>query len=432
MDIVLNTTTETTDEETQKLLRRRSVYKHLNALQPDVVAEYPHGKIIIISYSDEYEVALSKFSQKNISILGISFLWKSEIKEKSIFSTSLGIKIPVIPLSKLKGYVYAKKFVVYPKRESRIETQYFRTRRILAEHGINHYATLESELDFLTARRFVLSKPNIFVKNINKIAEVCSLLSSQAEKDTYLRFIMGMLTRNKSYTRQSQKTSYYHPEVPFQEGDVVIDAGVSGDIITSKFISKQCGETGKVFGFEPDQEAFNIARQEFETEGLNNYELIPEGLWKESTRAFISKKTKGRSAVLSLNPPLKGQAISIETCSLTSVDDFVEKRELKKVDAIKMDIEGAEPDALFGSILTIKKHKPKLYISIYHDFTHMYEIPLLLKQLNPKYQLYIEQHSWNLYDLTLFAIEPSQSAKDDEFFADCDGSQDIEKDQNSG
>lgn len=58
---------------------------------------------------------------------------------------------------------------------------------------------------------------------------------------------------------------------------------------------------------------------------------------------------------------------------------------------IKMDIEGAELDALIGAKNTLIKNSPKLAICIYHKWSHRWEIPLLLKEYLPEYKFYLKK-----------------------------------------
>ena len=48
------------------------------------------------------------------------------------------------------------------------------------------------------------------------------------------------------------------------------------------------------------------------------------------------------------------------------IDDWVSKNKIKKLDFIKMDIEGAEIEALDGCVQTIEKLKPNFAIASYH------------------------------------------------------------------
>ena len=65
----------------------------------------------------------------------------------------------------------------------------------------------------------------------------------------------------------------------------------------------------------------------------------------------------------------------------------------EKVTMIKMDIEGYELKALMGAKQIIKEQKPKLAICAYHTFSHLWEIPLLIKSLNPDYKIYLRHHT---------------------------------------
>jgi len=69
------------------------------------------------------------------------------------------------------------------------------------------------------------------------------------------------------------------------------------------------------------------------------------------------------------------------------LDEFVKKENIKRVDFIKMDIEGAEFDTLKGAVKTLKRDKPDLIITIYHKGEHFFEMPKWLKKQVPEYNL---------------------------------------------
>ena len=76
--------------------------------------------------------------------------------------------------------------------------------------------------------------------------------------------------------------------------------------------------------------------------------------------------------------------------NITTIDEFCKLNNIKP-NFIKMDIEGAELDAIIGSKSTILEYKPKLAICIYHRFSHRWEIPLLIHEILPEYKFYIKK-----------------------------------------
>ena len=72
---------------------------------------------------------------------------------------------------------------------------------------------------------------------------------------------------------------------------------------------------------------------------------------------------------------------------------------------IKMDIEGSEYRALLGARETIKKYRPGLAICLYHKPEHLWQIPLLVRQLTEKGgQFFIRCHAFNGFDLVLYYL----------------------------
>jgi len=78
---------------------------------------------------------------------------------------------------------------------------------------------------------------------------------------------------------------------------------------------------------------------------------------------------------------------------------------------IKMDIEGAEYDALLGAREMIHRHRPGLAICLYHRPAHLWQIPLLLHDWNLGYRFFLRSHRFNGFDLVLYAMPVDSSAK---------------------
>jgi FkbM family methyltransferase len=96
--------------------------------------------------------------------------------------------------------------------------------------------------------------------------------------------------------------------------------------------------------------------------------------------------------------------LAIDSFASTSLDDYASSK-LSRVDFIKMDIEGAEMDAIDGAGKIIREFKPRLAISAYHKAEDLYEIPIKLKSLNPSYELYFGHHSPVGWESVFYAVQ---------------------------
>lgn len=85
---------------------------------------------------------------------------------------------------------------------------------------------------------------------------------------------------------------------------------------------------------------------------------------------------------------------------IARIDDEVQD---EKVTFIKMDIEGAELDALKGAKDTILRDKPKLAICIYHKKSDLYELPGYILSLVPEYKLCVRHYTSISWETVLYA-----------------------------
>jgi len=75
---------------------------------------------------------------------------------------------------------------------------------------------------------------------------------------------------------------------------------------------------------------------------------------------------------------------------------------------IKMDIEGAETEALRGTSRILRKSAPVLAISAYHKPNHLWRIPHLIKSLRPDYRLFLRPHNEECWDTVCYAVPESR------------------------
>jgi FkbM family methyltransferase len=182
------------------------------------------------------------------------------------------------------------------------------------------------------------------------------------------------------------------------EGDVVIDAGGCWGDTALCFAQK----AARVFCFESMSSNIAIIGQNISlNEALGSkITVIQKALWNRSgeTLVFVDSGPGSR-------PSSEGPGVHVET---QTIDDFASANELKRVDFIKMDIEGGEPQALLGAEKTIRTHRPKLAISVYHDIAHLAWVPNWIASLDLGYRFYLDQFTIHLEETVLFARSESR------------------------
>lgn len=148
----------------------------------------------------------------------------------------------------------------------------------------------------------------------------------------------------------------------------------------------------EIIAFEPDNNNISVCSKQLEILGID-FKLINKGCWREKgVLRFFSNEVVSSSSHLSEN----GNVV----VNVTSIDDCVDG----PVKYIKMDIEGAEVEALYGAERIIRKYKPALAISIYHKFEDLWTIPNVIRSFNLDYQIYVRHYWINQCETVLYAV----------------------------
>lgn len=242
-----------------------------------------------------------------------------------------------------------------------------------------------------------------FEEYLNNYRDAIVLISSRVyNQQIFLQLIEAgvsadnILNVGKMNDKLSEEQYFDLPELKANSNtcaECFVDAGCLDGKSTIGF-SKWCnGRYSKIWAFEPDETSFRFCQEKLECEGIHNCELVSAGLWNESVNINFQAFSNGLSRIADSG------ATKIRVVKL---DDVVLNND--NVTFIKMDIEGAEYNAILGARRIIQEQKPKLAISVYHKPEDIWELAKLILSMNQNYCLYLRHYSVTNYETVLYAL----------------------------
>ncbi|MBT8342140.1 MAG: FkbM family methyltransferase [Desulfatitalea sp.] len=240
----------------------------------------------------------------------------------------------------------------------------------------------------------------IFIRRMALVASGFDYQSYQAYLKDFSEPILQSGYNNPERFNRSGSYYYFNNDVlQLKANEILVDGGAYTGDSTDEFIAA-CEKKGvhyqHIYCLEPDHS--NYEKLLKNTQNYKNVTCLPYGLWSHRTTLnFVSSaQTEAYGARIQETGVMASGAadVKIETASID------EQFNGENVTLIKMDIEGAEFNAIQGAADTIKKKLPNLAISIYHKNNDIYEIPLLVHHIHPGYKIYI-RHLGNYFDDTI-------------------------------
>lgn len=243
-------------------------------------------------------------------------------------------------------------------------------------------------------------RPEMILGNLERIKNVCAQLADKESKDYYMNFLKACMTRNPFFYRANPRSvdSYrYKSEIArigLYGGEVILDCGAyNGD--TARLFRKITNNNCEIYCFEPVTENYNEMASWIAKENIKTVHAVHAGVGKEkyvdkvySTEEKTTKGAVGTNRFNSENPV-------ISEVQVDSLDNMLGG---KKVDYIKMDIEGAEMDALKGGKRVIERNHPQMLISAYHKIADMWEIPEFVLSIYPDYRVFLGHQPYAPYE----------------------------------
>ncbi len=281
---------------------------------------------------------------------------------------------------------------------SDIESQVERFNIVLA-FGAG-YQELRDKIDSIEKRHrfFVPDMPvigdGLFTKeylqeNFDKISEVYELLADEQSRLCFEKLIEYKITGRLEPLRACESS----PEeniLNLSSDEIYVDLGAYiGDTIAD-FLKVTGGKYQKIYAVEPDGR--NFRKLSKNTASLPNIILINAAI---GIKDGVIHVLKGGGRMIRRSD--SGVEIQVR-----SVDSILDNSDCSY---IKMDIEGEEKDALLGARNTIERCSPKLNIAIYHRVGDLFELPLMVHEMEPDYKLYIRHYPYYpAWDTNLYAL----------------------------
>jgi len=148
-----------------------------------------------------------------------------------------------------------------------------------------------------------------------------------------------------------------------REGMVVLDVGANIGYYTVQF-ARISGPTGRVIAFEPNPVMVAELKANIELNHLSNVQVEPIALFNCNGEADFYCPPTGREANGTL-VQFPDEMLKIEKVlkvKTKTLDDFVRKADLRFVDFMKVDVEGAERSVFQGAAETLRGHrKPAIF-----------------------------------------------------------------------
>lgn len=221
------------------------------------------------------------------------------------------------------------------------------------------------------------------------------MLSDDFSKKVFDNVIKYKLTGKILYLKEIETTpdEAWENILSPNEYEICVDAGAyNGD--TAKEMLERCKNIKTVHALEPDRRNF----KKLSAYSEENSKIIPQNVaaWDEDTTLIFDASGNRNANTFSAGTK---KTVSVEAKRIDSVCN-------NNAHYIKYDVEGAERMALLGSEQTIKNCSPDLLVSAYHRNEDLFDLPMLIKELNPDYKLTLRKFKYvPAWDLNLYAVK---------------------------
>ena len=218
------------------------------------------------------------------------------------------------------------------------------------------------------------------LENEEKLNKAYSLLADEKSKKAFENYVNFEFSGKLDYlfNMESDISDAFNDYFQLSENESFIDIGAYRGDTVEQFLKFTNGKYNNILAIEPDRKTYKKLVENCKY--LKNFDAINGAVTcVDGTIEFSS--VAGRQSTI-------GSGVEIPAFTLNKLaEKFVPTY-------IKIDAEGAELDILNGGRKIISEFKPKIKIATYHKNRDIFEIPILLNELNKDYKIYMCHHPY--------------------------------------
>ena len=241
---------------------------------------------------------------------------------------------------------------------------------------------------------FWLTNKDNYLKNKHRILKAYELLSDEYSKRLFKNILKYRFSNNLNilYKPQNVETQYFPEDINCIYPSLrLIDCGAyNGDTILKILDSNMPILT--YIGFEPDIQNVKLLSDNLKDKIKIESYIYPCGVWDRTDKLRFNGGTGSSSHIDSMGDDI---------INVISIDEVIINKE---INFIKMDIEGAEVQALSGTKELISKYEPILAISAYHKYDDLWTILETINSFNIEYKYFMRMYEYNGFGIVYYAI----------------------------
>lgn len=230
-----------------------------------------------------------------------------------------------------------------------------------------------------------------FLQRFSQAQKIYDLLCDEQSKAVFYNVFSYKITGDIKYLKDVfTSTDEAYNILSLDSKETYVDLGAyTGDTI-DEFIKRTNGEYIKIIALEPNIKNFRKCVKN--TLYLDNIEWYNAAAWDKDEIRMFSKSAGRQSAISDIGAPTQCR----------SVDSIIGENGCTY---IKFDVEGADKQAISGSVRTIRKFSPKICTALYHRAYDMLDLPLMIHKIIPLYKMYLRQYPYYpCWETNLFCI----------------------------